>query len=480
MRISERVTRRAAWVLAVVAIGLAGTLLGMTAWGTTNSAMGPFRVELSASFGTGETEIVLPPVGRITAETHISPLSFRATLREVDVQELTKLVRDRTVSDIADDVGDRARGRVARFGLQLLAASVLGALLLAALAFRSNWRAVLLSLVVPVTIVGGSELAAWITYDSNAFRAPRFSGSLALAPRLVGDVETAAARIDAFRLELRRIVSGAVRVYSQIQARQVRGDDIRVLHISDVHLSPLGLEFARQVADAFDVDAVVDTGDLTSFGTPAEDLVARFVTRFRRPYIFVPGNHDSTSVDAAMGRASNVTVLDGATVERAGIVFYGLGHPVFTPNKEAAVDDEEFEARARQAGERVRGDVEAMAEPPDVVAVHDDRMAESVAGHVAVVISGHFHQASARVEHGTLFLRDGTTGGSGFTVFTQEGGIPLSAEILYFERGPSPVLVAFDRITQSPETGNLSVERHLVAPEFGELQPEESPSPQPS
>ena len=473
-----KLRRRTAMLLAVAAVGLAGTWLGMTIGGRNSSRMGPFDVQLSAHFGRGQTEMVLPPLGQITADTHMAPLAFRATLREVDVRQLTRLVRDRSIREIADDMSESARRRVVPFAFQILGVAMVGSLVLAALAFRTNWRAVLLSLAVPVMVVGGSELAAWATYDSNAFLAPRFSGSLALAPKLVGDVETAAARIDAFRLELQRIVSGAARVYSQIQTRQFPGDEIRVLHIADVHLSPLGLEFARQLAQAFDVDVVVDTGDLTSFGTPAEDLIARFVPGFGRPYLFVPGNHDGPSIEAAMARAPNVTVVDGAPVEKAGIMFYGLRHPVFTPNKEATIDDEEFESRARQAGQQILSDVQTMPTRPAVVAVHDDRMAETVAGRVPVVISGHFHQPAARVMERTLFLRTGTTGGSGFTVFTQEGGIPLSAEILYFERGPQPGLVAFDRITQSPESGNLSVERHLVAEEFGQLRPTPSPSPQ--
>ena len=469
--------KRTAMLLAVAAVGLAGTWLGVTVGARRGAELGPFDVQLSAGFGKGQTEIVLPPLGRLTADTHTAPLAFRATLREVDIQELTRLVRDRSVRQIADDIEDSTRGRVVPFAFQLLGVGILGALLLAALVFRTNWRAVLLSLVVPVTVVGGSELAAWITYDSNAFRAPRFSGSLTLAPRLVGEVETAAARIDAFRLELQRIVSGAARVYSQIQTRQFSGDQIRVLHIADVHLSPLGMEFARELAEAFDVHVVVDTGDLTSFGTSAEDLIARFVPGFGRPYLFVPGNHDGPSIEAAMARVPNVTVLDGTSVEKAGITFYGLRHPVFTPNKEAALDDAEFETRARQAGERILRDVEVVLTPPGVVAVHDDRMAEAVAGRVPVVISGHFHQSAARAREGTLFLRTGTTGGAGFTVFTQEGGIPLSAQILYFAPGPQPTLVAFDRITQSPESGNLSVERHLVREEFGELRPGVTPPP---
>jgi hypothetical protein len=139
------------------------------------------------------------------------------------------------------------------------------------------------------------------------------------------------------------------------------------------------------------------------------------------------------------------------------------------------VTEREFADQAREAGQRVLADVEAMSEPPDVVAVHDDRMAEAVAGRVPLVLSGHFHEEGERVDHGTLYLRAGSTGGSGFNVFTEPGGIPLSAEVLYFAREPEPTLIAYDVIDQSPESGSLTVDRHVVEDEFGELVP--SPPP---
>ena len=107
-------------------------------------------------------------------------------------------------------------------------------------------------------------------------------------------------------------------------------------------------------------------------------------------------------------------------------------------------------------------------------------MAEAVAGHVPVVISGHFHQSSARVVDGTLFLRVGSTGGAGANVYTQAGGVPLSAEILYFSKTDPPKLVAYDVIEQSPVTGSLTIRRHLVIREFGDLQPSPVPSASPS
>ena len=118
-------------------------------------------------------------------------------------------------------------------------------------------------------------------------------------------------------------------------------------------------------------------------------------------------------------------------------------------------------------------------EPFDVVVVHDDRMAEAVAGRVPLVISGHFHETSATVRNGTLFLRIGTTGGSGAGIF-RDLAVPFTAEVLYFSRDPQPELLAYDVIEQLPESGSLTVQRVNVIEDFGELIPTPAPSPAPS
>jgi predicted MPP superfamily phosphohydrolase len=471
---------------APILIGLAGAWLGLLAGGRAEMTTGPFRLELSAGFGHGDTDIALPPFGRVTADTHLPPLRLTATLRDVDVPRLTDLVRTSTPDDVVAMLERDTLRRVPPYAVRLLAVSLTGAFSLGLLAFRLAWRRVGIAVLTAGLAVGASELGAWWTYDPTAFLSPRFSGSLSLAPNLVGPVRTATDRIDQFREELRRVVEGAIGVFTSIQARPLlEGGEIRVLHISDIHLSPLGLEFARQVSEAFDVDFVIDTGDLTSFGTPAEELIVSYVPRFARPYVFVRGNHDSAGLEAAMRDVSNAVVLDGDATEIDGISVYGLGDPTFTPNPETAPDNEEARDLFDSAGDRILLDLSEMAETPDIVAVHNDRIAAAAAGLVPLVIAGHDHVPSARMAGGTLFLRAGTTGGAGATVFTEEGGIPLSAQILRFivsegldSNSPGGAeLVAWDLIEQSPETGSLVVERHLVAEEFGALEPSPSPSP---
>jgi hypothetical protein len=117
------------------------------------------------------------------------------------------------------------------------------------------------------------------------------------------------------------------------------------------------------------------------------------------------------------------------------------------------------------ASEEVLGDVGALPEPPDIVMVHDDRMAAGLPGLVPLVLAGHFHENRSEVIDGTVFLRVGTSGGAGPTGFTAEGDIPFSAEVLYFRQDDEGRmgLVAWDVVTQFPETGSLDIRRHLAS-----------------
>jgi predicted phosphodiesterase len=443
--------------------------------------MGPFRVQLVSTFGRGVTVIGLPPFGRLTADTHRAPIHFTATVREVDVRQLTSTIRNGGIDNLVQVVRKDALAQVYPFAIRLLVAALLGASALALVAFRNHWRAVALAVLTAIVAVAGCETIAWLTYRPARLLNPTFSGSLALAPRLIGPARTAIDRIDEFRAELTRVLEGAARVYTSIQASPIgEGDEIKVLHISDVHLSPLGMEFAQEVSGAFDVDLVVDTGDITSFGTPVEQLILSDIAGFARPYVFVRGNHDSLDLQEAVRRIPNAIVLNGQTKMVKGLSIYGRGDPVFTPNKLAAADDAELAERIRDAGPGIRFDVTRRSPLPDIVAVHDDRMAEAVAGYAPLVISGHFHKPSAKVVDGTLYLRVGSTGGAGANVFTEVGGVPLSAEVLYFSRESPHTLVAYDLIEQSPESGSLTVRRHLIEEEYGTLVPSPSPLPSPT
>jgi predicted phosphodiesterase len=469
--------RRIGAIAGAAAVGLIGAWIGMALLARTTVPMGPFRVALDGGFGFGETRLELPPFGALTADSHTSPITITATLSDVGVERLTRVVNDVGIDGLVTQIQRDALDRVQTLVWRLLVLSGVGAAVVGALVFRTKWRLVTTALVSAVLSVAACEVLLLVTFRPAAFTEPTYSGTLALAPRLIGPVRQATDRFEDLRAGLEQIVDGTVRAYSTLQETPVGDDAIRVLHISDIHASPLGMDFAREVARGFDVDMVLDTGDLTSFATPVENLIVSRIPEFGRAYLFVRGNHDSIELQTAIGRQQNAVVLDGRAVTIGGLTIYGLGHPAFTPARGLPVDAEEFAALARSVGPRIAADVEAATDPVEVVAVHDDRMAEAVAGLVPVVVSGHFHEPGALVVNGTLYLRVGTTGASGAGVFRDLTDIPFSAEVLYFSRGVSPELIAYDVIEQDPESASLTVRRITVSEEYGELVLTPTPTP---
>jgi predicted phosphodiesterase len=476
----ERRVRRARGigvVAAAVAVGLVGAWIGMALLARSTVSMGPFLVELDAGFGRGETRLELPPFGALTADTHTSPLSLTATLRDVGVERLTRVVNRVGLEGLVTDIERDALDRVRSLAVRIVFVGGVGALVLALLIFRDHWLLVGSAFMSAVIGIVGCEVLMLATFRPSAFTEPTYSGTLALAPRLIGPVREATDRIEDLRAGLEQIVDGTVRAYSTLQATPIGEDVIRVLHISDIHASPLGMDFAREIARGFDVHMVIDTGDITSFATPVENLIVSRIPEFGRPYVFVRGSHDSLALQSAIAGQPNAFVLDGRAVTIEGLTIYGLGHPAFTPARGVDVDEEEFAELARSVGAQIAADVEAADDPVEVVAVHDDRMAEAVAGRTPLVISGHFHMTRGLVVNGSLYLRVGTTGASGAGIFRGLADIPFAAEVLYFSREAEPELLAYDVIEQEPDSGSLTVQRITVSEEYGELVLTPSPTP---
>jgi predicted phosphodiesterase len=456
---------RWAGLLGPILVGIAGAALALQAFAKTTVDAGPFQIQLEADFGRSVTDISLPPLGRLRADTHGAPLHLRASLREVDVEALQEGLR-RGVDSVAAEVERNTFDATGRFAGWVILVGVAGAAALGLFAFRNQWLAVLRATVAGMLAVFLSVGFTAIGFNASAFQAPSYTGSLRLVPQLFGPVQGAIERVGYFRDELRRVVAGAARAYAAVESNPLgRGDEARVLHISDIHLSTLGYGFAQELARSFDVDFVIDTGDTTSFGAPNEDFILSEIPDFGLPYVWARGNHDSGDFQNALAGLENTVVLDGRTAEVDGFTIYGLGHPYFNEARGTPVGDQDVVALVESAAERVAADVGALVEPPDIVLVHDDRMAAGVAGMVPLVLSGHFHDNRDEVVDGTLFLRVGTTGGAGPTGFTAEGDIPFSAEVLYFraDEDGGMRLVAWDVVTQFPQTGSLEIDRHLAS-----------------
>jgi predicted phosphodiesterase len=204
---------------------------------------------------------------------------------------------------------------------------------------------------------------------------------------------------------------------------------------------------------------VVDTGDLTSFGSRLEGVLLERIPEFGVPYLFVRGNHDSVDIGTQVEAQPNGETLESETATVVGLTVFGAAHPLFTP--ERRFSDEEIAEMVAEAGADMADLVGSLDRLPDVVLVHDDRMAADLAGTVPLVLSGHFHRFDADVVDETIFLQSASAGGGGLDTFIEEEPLPLAAEVLYLDGFP-PRLVAVDRVALEPETRQLVVERRLA------------------
>src|SRR6266540_686845 len=445
-------------LLLPVAAGALGAVLAITLLAREDARIGPASVRLSVRPAlSGSSRLAVPPFGSVSARTHSGPLQFRATLDDVDVAALNRALdeddeaaggglRRRSLNAALAPLERDARQAARDFLLRVTAVGLLGGLAGVLLFGRRDARR------LAGAAVGGALATAVLlvpsvaTYDVSAFRAPRYEGAVEYAPALVGDVRTGLDRLQTLR----------------------DGATVRVLHVSDVHLNPAGFDLARELAAKFEVAAVVDTGDIGTWGLPPERSITRRVRDFEVPYLFVKGNHDNPAMVAAVAANPNARVLDDSAATVQGIRFYGVADPVFSPGRGYRVD--EFERLKERRSVDVATELDGQVRRPDVLMVHDPALARYALGSVATVLDGHLHSFGTQVVNGTRELRTGTVGGAGPDGLRAKQPVPYTAEVLYFDPG-SHRPVAVDRITVGALESSFSVDRELLGEGSGAFVP---------
>ena len=458
------VIRARALLRVLTLIGLAGVaaVLSLRFAGPVEGDVGPGRVALAArADASPRTELLLPPLGSVSAATHGAPVTLSARVEQVDLGEIQDVIGSSSIeqrlrTDIEGDLRPLARQLFLRC---VVIAAIVGALVGLVVPHR-HLRTVLIGAVSGLVSASVVVWAAWTTFDAEAFAEPQFNGPLSEAPRVLDTVRQYVEDVDAVRGRVEVLSAQISDLYATALTETLADGPgrQRILHVSDVHLNPLGVEVTRQLAERFDVGAVLDTGDVTSFGHPVEAEFGALLDDVGVPYFIVPGNHDSVGNRTALARFDNVTVLDGDTVDIAGISVLGVGHPVFTADNrlpDTEIDDA-VTAQAEEVERLVRQD------GPDILAVHDPAQAQASLGAVDLVLAGHVHRRTWTVDAGTLVLTVGSTGATGLGAFTVDADLAYEAAVLYFEDGE---LVAVDNIAMHGTDGDFRIDRRLVRPQ---------------
>jgi predicted phosphodiesterase len=335
---------------------------------------------------------------------------------------------------------------------------VLAGIVVGALVPWRTWRTVVAGAGSGALAVAVLLGLTWRQFSTDALRSPQYHGVIEQAPQVIDLLQKGAVsyqgaqdRLDALSARIADLATAANTASAEDQAGEVR-----ILHVSDIHLNPLGLLLAGDLAKRFAVAGIVDTGDLTSFGYPEEANIGAMVSALGVPYFLVPGNHDSFTNRAALAHHRGLTVVDGEMFTIGGVRFAGFADPNFTVDGLPTYDQN---VAARQA-ESPAIDAFVKAEHPDVLAVAGLQQGEAVAGDVPLVISGDIHKRSSRTDKGTLFLTVGSTGATGLGSFLEHDDRPYEAEVFHFRDG---ALTAIDYVTLNGLSGNFTVDRTTYA-----------------
>ncbi len=460
--------------LLVAAVALVAAGAAMSAWGATAHTIGPLQTRLAVvpAWGGGIT-VAVPPLGRLELPTHAGPLRVQAAVTGIAPGRARSLLTadnpGRTVTaQVTADSQDAVAEAAARAALVALLASGLAC----GVVFRRR-RAVLGGTAVVTAALLVSAGVAGATLRTEALTEPRFDGLLVQAPALVGRVQD----FDAYSQRVAQLTSNVARVYGSLATLPASpdGESTQVLWVSDIHLNPAAFTVMRRLVEQFEVEAIVDTGDLTDLGTAAETSLIEQVGTFDVPYLWVRGNHDSLGTQAFMARQPGVQVLDdGEVVTVAGVRFAGIGDPLYTPNKRVKTENDRNAATLRAAGEELRAAIEAEAERVDVALVHEPTMAGPLMGAVPLVLDGHVHERRSRVAEGTLELTQGSSGGAGLRTLDEEKALPLQLSVLHFDR--EGALLAVDDITIGG-LGERSVTVERRSPSSYGQDPSPAPTP---
>jgi len=473
--LTSTVSRRLGAALAIMAVAVTGIVVGALLGGRMETDIGPFRAEMAITPSLdGGTTVTIPPLGALQLSSHDGPAHLSVRLGSLDQRRTEALIADpASISRASQSAVTDVTDGVIRLGVRTVAVSVLATLILAALVFRRT-RRVAWAGTVALLITGGSLGIAALSFRPDSIEEPRYEGLLVNAPAIVGDARRIANDYGRYADQLQRMVGNVSQLYTTVSTLPVFDQEqgtVRVLNVSDLHLNPTVWPVVRTLVEQFKIDMVIDTGDITDWGSEPEASFVGSIGLLKVPYVFIRGNHDSPATAAAVGRQPNAIVLDNQVVTVAGLTIAGIGDPRFTPDKETSPSGSGSSPQTIDqvigAGERLAATVRAAGRPVDIALVHDPTSAGALSGLVPLVLAGHTHHREVRElapipgAMATQLQVQGSTGGAGLRGLEGDKPTPLAMSVLYFDQ--QRALQAYDDI-QLGGTGEAQVnlERHVV------------------
>lgn len=496
----QRWVRRAATLVALIVICLSGMAAGARLAGsqTHHTALGDVQVTVAPAW-SGSIDLYIPLADwGVRARAFHAPLRLTATPRSLNRPALIATAAgDHALLDQAQADAEHA-GRAAV--LRGLAAALIGGVistLLAGMVIRGRhrpWKCVLtwtaggvLCSLATACVVG---LCVAKTVDIDAFENPTFFARGAELRQLLEASEHLRESTDSYQSRVKHTIRNLAGLLDGSAGRTAPALEdggeptVRAALVSDLHDNVFVLRAARSfLAD----QPVFWAGDFGHAGDETEAQLLAGVARMGRPVVAVSGNHDSELIMRKLAEGGAIVLnragrlsADGTVTGPPVIRVAGLRVAAFDDPLEDHGDDPgdpqrifsfselpDGAARLRQAEQELIDWFDALPVRPDVVIVHQNAMAQALAGELAsrkrqrplTILTGHDHKQHVD-PYGPVTVVDGGTVGAGgqFGVGREKVGF---AQLAFGRR--SGTLKTADLVQVEPTSGTAQAERVVAA-----------------
>ena len=296
-------------------------------------------------------------------------------------------------------------------------------------------------------------------------------------PEALEAVETAQRSTKALDQELDAQLVGLARLVTAPANRPALENRPRLTVASDLHNNVLALPILERTAARGPVFFV---GDLTDRGSPLEAALTRRVVRTGKPFLFVPGNHDSDSLARELARDGAVVLTRTGRLSADGETT--SGHPVVTvAGLRVAGYDDPFERRSDEQFadrfdrtpdaleiERFTTWMRSVRGQADIVMVHNpallpdalDELDADPPARPLTIHTGHTHHAELTRRPRATVINAGTVGAGGTGNLLEREKIGIAR--LSYETKPRFEALAVDMVTIDPRSGSATARRERL------------------
>jgi predicted phosphodiesterase len=481
--------RLAGITICLAAFSLAGMGIALRAFSTASYQVGPARMSISTSFADhGSVDVYVPIVDwGVRAEPYTAPIRMSATLVSVDRRAALRTLQTPDdarahLTAVEDQAPTAVREALRRAALLVLIGGLAGGLVggLALNAVVHRRRILVLGLAAGLTAAACTIAVCALTLrspDYGVFRQPTFYAHGGDLPRLLELSQRLTSAGSSYQSSYQQALSGLDTLVAGAAGDRTPVAERSFMVASDIHANWLTLPAFARYADHRPVFLV---GDFVLEGTPIEASIAQRAARLGHPTVVVSGNHDSPVVMRRLAQAGAIVLTHGgrmsgdgsvsgpAVIRVDGLMVAGYEDPLAAQAGSFGHRLDLTPAELSQETARVETWFDALPVRPDVVLVHDFRVAAALRVHIAdeggsvIVLTGHDHRQHVDRSGDVVEVDGGTLGAGG--VFAV-GHAPAGFAQVHLTADGWPAAV--DLISADPISGDATARRIALDPPAG-------------